>query len=92
MINNPDQVTSDTNISANTTQATEAIDQSEKIEVELSNTYEDKIQPEVIEVDSQDTVVTKSEASQATDLQQYQLAKDREKKHIRPQQNMHMQT
>ena len=92
MINNPDQLTSDTDISANKTQATEAIDQSEKIEVELSNTYEDEIQPEAIEADSQDTVVTKSEASQATDLQQYQLARDREKRHIRPQQNMHTQT
>ena len=84
MINNLDQVTYDTDISANKTQATEAIDQSEKIEVELSNTYEDEIQPEAIEVDYQDTVVTKNEASQATDLQQYQLVRDREKKHIRP--------
>ena len=41
MINNPDQATSATDISTNKTQATEAIDQSEKIEVELSNTYED---------------------------------------------------
>ena len=55
MINNPDQVTSATDISASKTQATEEIDQGEKIEVELSNTYEDEIQPEAVEAESQIT-------------------------------------
>ncbi|KAH9762677.1 BED-type domain-containing protein [Citrus sinensis] len=54
MINNPDQVTSDTDISANKTQATKVIDQGETIEVEFSNTCEDEIQPEAVETESQD--------------------------------------
>ncbi|KAH9763605.1 hypothetical protein KPL70_001228 [Citrus sinensis] len=54
MINNLDQVTSAIDINTSDTQATVEIDQGEKIEVELSNAYEDKIQPEAIEAESQD--------------------------------------
>ena len=59
IINNPDQVTSCTDISTSDTQATIEIDQGDKIEVELSNTYEDEIQPEAVEVESQDAEVQK---------------------------------
>ena len=75
MINNLDQVTSAIDINTSDTQATVEIDQGEKIEVELSNAYEDKIQPEAIEAESQDAEVTEGEVPQATDLQQYQRKK-----------------
>ncbi|KAH9651033.1 hypothetical protein KPL70_026595 [Citrus sinensis] len=84
MINNSDQATSANDISISDTQATIEIDQGEKIEVELSKDYEDKIQPEAVEAESQDAKVTEGEVPQATNLQQYQLARDREKRHTRP--------
>ncbi|KAH9699128.1 hypothetical protein KPL71_024224 [Citrus sinensis] len=84
LINNSDQATPANDISTSDTQATTEIDQGGKIEVELSKDYEDEIQPEVVEAESQDAEVTKGEVPQATDLQQYQLARDREKRHTRP--------
>ena len=77
VINKSDQVTFDTDINANKTQTTKVIDQSAKIEVELSNAHEDKVQPYSTEDDSQDTLVKKDVAPQVIDLQQYQLARNR---------------
>ncbi|KAH9723409.1 Integrase catalytic domain-containing protein [Citrus sinensis] len=58
MINNSDQATSTDDINTSDTQATIKTDQGEKIEVELSKDYEDKIQPEAVEAESQDAEVT----------------------------------
>ena len=58
MINNSDQSTSANDITISDTQAITKIDQGEKIEVELSKAYEDEIQPEAVEAESQDAEVT----------------------------------
>ena len=70
MINNSDQATSVNDINTSDTQATTEIDQGEKIEVEMSKDYEDEIQPEAVEAESQDAEVTEGEVPQVTDLQQ----------------------
>ncbi|KAH9697399.1 hypothetical protein KPL71_023589 [Citrus sinensis] len=84
MINNSDQATSANDINTSDTQATIETEQGEKIEVELSKDYEDQIQPEAVEAETQDAEVTEGEVPQVTDLQQYQLARDRERRHTRP--------
>ncbi|KAH9762289.1 hypothetical protein KPL70_000762 [Citrus sinensis] len=84
MINNSDQATSANDINTSDTQATTETEQGEKIEVELSKDYEDQIQPEAVEAETQDAEVTEGEVPQVTDLQQYQLTRDRERRHTRP--------
>ncbi|KAH9800568.1 hypothetical protein KPL71_000711 [Citrus sinensis] len=84
MINNSDQTTSTNDINTSDTQATIETEQGEKIEVELSKDYKDEIQQEAVEAESQDAEVTEGEVPQVTNLQQYQLARDRERRHTRP--------
>ena len=53
----------------------------------MSKAYEDETQSEAIEAmeaESQDAEVTEGKVPQATDLQQYQLTRDRERRHTRP--------
>ncbi|KAK9185556.1 hypothetical protein WN943_025912 [Citrus x changshan-huyou] len=61
MINNSDQATSANDINTSDTQATTETEQGEKIEVELSKDYEDQIQPEAVEAETQDAEVTEGE-------------------------------